>query len=53
MYRPKGKGDLKPLVEGAVCCTPAIITKSNLPLREDSYVYIFQVDSACHIPVVS
>ncbi|MEE4376992.1 MAG: DUF4384 domain-containing protein [Candidatus Competibacteraceae bacterium] len=45
VYRPKGKGDLKPLVEGSVLHSGDHYKIQFTP-AEDSYVYIFQVDSA-------
>jgi len=45
VYRPGGQGDLKPLVEGSVL-NSGDHYKIQFTPEEDSYVYIFQVDSS-------
>jgi hypothetical protein len=45
VYRPGGKGDLKPLIEGSKL-NSGDHYKIKFTPAEDSYVYIFQVDSS-------
>jgi hypothetical protein len=45
LYRPGGQGSLKPLTEGAVL-QAGDHYKIQFTPKEDSYVYIFQVDSS-------
>ncbi|MCP5420858.1 MAG: DUF4384 domain-containing protein, partial [Gammaproteobacteria bacterium] len=45
VYRPNGQGDLKPLVDGSTLASGDHYKIQFTP-KEDSYVYIFQVDSS-------